>query len=59
MWAEIQLYAFTSARVDEYIESTCRKGSDRGLHFRVRVSPQSLSLDDDHCTKAHETEYRL
>ncbi|KAI9752223.1 MAG: hypothetical protein M1835_001112 [Candelina submexicana] len=34
VWAEIQLYAFTSARVGEYIESTCRKGSGRGLHFR-------------------------
>ena len=37
MWLQIQLYAFTSARVGEYIESTCRKGSGRGLHHRVRM----------------------
>jgi hypothetical protein len=35
VWAKIQLYAFTSARVGEYLESTCRAGSGRGLHFRV------------------------
>lgn len=35
LWAQIQLYVFTSARVGEYIESTCRAGSGRGLHYRV------------------------
>ncbi|KAK3169331.1 hypothetical protein OEA41_008714 [Lepraria neglecta] len=33
-WAKIQLYVFTSARVGEYIESTCRAGSGRGLYYR-------------------------
>ena len=27
VWAEIQLHAFTPARVGEYLESTCRAGS--------------------------------
>jgi hypothetical protein len=35
VWAEIQLNVFTSARVGEFIESTCRAGSGRGLHYRV------------------------
>ena len=35
VWAEIQLHAFTSAKVSEYLESTCRAGSGRGLHFQV------------------------
>lgn len=35
VWAEIQLNAFTSARVGEFLESTCRAGSGRGLHYRV------------------------
>jgi len=30
VWAEIQLNVFTSARVGEYIESTCRAGSGGG-----------------------------
>jgi hypothetical protein len=37
VWAEIQLHAFTAARVGEYLESTCRAGSGRGLHYRVSV----------------------
>lgn len=37
VWAEIQVHAFTAARVGEYLESTCRAGSGRGLHFRVSV----------------------
>jgi hypothetical protein len=36
-WAKIQLYVFTSARVGEYIESTCRAGSGRGLYYRVSI----------------------
>ena len=35
VWAEIQLHAFTSARIGEYLESTCRAGSGRGLPYRV------------------------
>lgn len=34
-WAKIQLYVFTSARVGEYIESTCGVDSGRGLYYRV------------------------
>ncbi|KAG8980964.1 hypothetical protein FRB95_000474 [Tulasnella sp. JGI-2019a] len=34
LWAEIQLNIFTSARVGEYIESTARAGSGRGLCYR-------------------------
>lgn len=26
---------FTTSRIGEYIESTCRRGSDRGLYFKV------------------------
>jgi hypothetical protein len=37
LWAEIQLNVFTSARVGEYIESTARAGSGRGLCYRVRL----------------------
>ena len=36
-WAKIQLYVFTSARVGEYIVSTCRAGSGRGLRYRVSI----------------------
>lgn len=45
VWAEIQLYAFTSARIGEYLESTCRAGSGRGLYFRVSTNFR-ISLDD-------------
>jgi hypothetical protein len=34
------MQVFTSARVGEYIQSTCRPGSGRGLYYRV--SPGSL-----------------
>ena len=36
-WAKIQLYVLTSAGVGEYIESTCRAGSGRGLRYRVSI----------------------
>ncbi|KAL8648857.1 MAG: hypothetical protein Q9210_004743 [Variospora velana] len=36
-WAKIQLYVFTSARVGEYFESTCRAGSGRGLYDCVSI----------------------
>lgn len=35
LWGEIQLKVFTSARVGEYIESSARAGTGRGLHFKV------------------------
>jgi hypothetical protein len=44
VWGEIQLNVFTSARVGEYIESTCRAGSGRGLYFQV-----SALSGSDHC----------
>jgi hypothetical protein len=44
VWGEIQLNIFTSARVGEYIESTCRAGSGRGLYFQV-----SILSGSDHC----------
>ncbi|KAI0252176.1 hypothetical protein BJV78DRAFT_1281943 [Lactifluus subvellereus] len=34
LWDGIMPNGFTSARVDEYIESTAREGSGRGLHYR-------------------------
>lgn len=34
-WAKIQLDVFSSARVGEYIESSCRAGSGRGLYYSV------------------------
>lgn len=35
--AEILLNVFTAARVGEYIESSARVGSGRGLHFREAI----------------------
>jgi hypothetical protein len=45
VWAEIQLNVFTSARVGEDIESTCRAGPGRGLHYRV-----SAPLSGEDCS---------
>lgn len=36
-WAKIQLDVFSSARVGEYIESSCRAGSGRGLYYSVSM----------------------
>lgn len=36
-WADILVIVCSSARVGEYIESSCRAGSGRGLHYKVRV----------------------
>jgi len=52
VWAEIQLHAFTAARIGEYVESTARPGSGRGLHFRVSAISWSVSLGEGSCTKA-------
>lgn len=41
VWGETQLSAFTSARIGEYLESTCRAGSGRGLYFRASAFPES------------------
>jgi hypothetical protein len=35
-WALILTYVYSSVRVGEYIESFARKGSGRGLHYKVR-----------------------
>jgi len=35
MWSETLDYGFTSARVGEYLESTARANSGRGLYHRV------------------------
>lgn len=58
VWAEIQLHAFTPARVGEYLESTYRAGSGRGLYFRVSAFPKPL-LDIALHTEAHYTGCRL
>ena len=36
-WADIMVIVCSSARVGEYIESSCRAGSGRGLYYKVRV----------------------
>ena len=37
LWGEIQANVFSSSRVGEYIESTCRPKSGRGLYYRVSL----------------------
>ena len=37
LWDGILLNVFTSARVGEYIESTAREGSGRGLRYNVSL----------------------
>lgn len=37
LWDGIMLNVFTSARVGEYIESTAREGSGRGLHYKASL----------------------
>ena len=37
LWDGIMLNVFTSARVGEYIESTAREGSGRGLRYKVSL----------------------
>jgi len=37
LWDGILLNVFTSTRVGEYIESTAREGSNRGLRYKVRL----------------------
>jgi hypothetical protein len=34
-WAEVRFNAFTSTKVGEFIESTCRADSSQGLHYRI------------------------
>lgn len=36
-WADLLAIVCSSARIGEYIESTCRVGSGRGLHYRVSI----------------------
>ena len=35
LWDGIMLNVFTSGRVSDYIESTAREGSGRGLYYKV------------------------
>jgi hypothetical protein len=44
LWDGILLNIFTSARVGEYIESTAREGSGRGLCYRVSLFLGRCSL---------------
>lgn len=37
LWDGVMLNLFTSARVGEYIESTAREGSGRGLHYKASL----------------------
>ena len=37
LWDGIMINVFTCARVGEYIESTARENSGRGLYYRVRL----------------------
>lgn len=37
-WADLLAIVCSSARVGEYIESTCRAGSGRGLYYRVSIT---------------------
>ena len=37
LWDGIMLNVFTSARVGDYIESTAREGSGRGLRYKVSL----------------------
>ena len=36
-WADLLAVMCSSARVGEYIESTCRTGSGRGVYYRVSI----------------------
>ena len=44
LWDGIMLNAFTSARVGEYIESTAREGSGRGLRYEVGLLQRRYSM---------------
>ena len=35
VWAKIQDAAFTPSRIGELLESSCRSGTGRGLHYKV------------------------
>ncbi len=43
-WALLQAMIYSSARVGEYIESLARKGSGRGLHYKVCKQKKVLIL---------------
>ena len=57
LWAEVQLNVFTSARVGEYIESTVRAGSGRGLHYRISVirGRGRYQTEDNSCLMSSRT----
>ena len=41
------LNVFTSARVGEYIESTAREGTGRGLYYKIRDSHTTTTSASD------------
>lgn len=43
-WALLLGNTFSSSRIGEYIESTCRAGTGRGLHYRVQKPNQAYFL---------------
>lgn len=47
LWDGILLNVFTSARVGEYIESTAREGSGRGLRYNVSLLQGRCSMNTD------------
>lgn len=48
LWDGIMLNVFTSARVGEYIESTAREGTGRGLRYKVSFLQRSMVYRDSH-----------
>ena len=43
-WADLMAIVYSSARVGEYIKSSCQAGSGRGLHYKVRKPPPTPPL---------------
>lgn len=52
--AKIQLYVFTSARVGDYIESTCCAGSGRSLYYRAFESKMGKPNRYSGCARHQE-----
>ncbi|KAK0735962.1 hypothetical protein B0T21DRAFT_288972, partial [Apiosordaria backusii] len=45
-WADLLIIMYSSVRVSEYIESTCRAGSGRSLYYRVSITDCPASLTE-------------
>ena len=37
--AAMHLYAYSTGRIGDYVESTARAGSGKGLHYAVSILP--------------------